>query len=303
VLSVRSVKDQTIAGNVISPNPSYVSFTLTGPLGTTYNFDSGLPSDVRLFGNAVIETNASVGVPSGSSYLSLTDATRTQNGAALFTTRHDIDQVHIKFKTRISDTGASVITDQPWGDGFSLNIAPVLPLGTFANPQFGYSPVTPGAQLSIYFNTHANSDTQPAEIGVSLNNQVLTNILVGVNGIASNGIPSISSADGHWTPVDINIHRDGTLYLAYDGVVLLTNYPTPWVGINSAVVNFGLMIFISTMGRGMLAMSGSPPTASSAARFLRTVMSILSRFQPARDRLPISGIKMACPYPAQRAAF
>ena len=239
VLSVRNVKDQTIAGNVISPNPSFVSFTLTAPLGTTYNFDSGLPSDVRLYGNAVIETNASVGAPSGSSYLSLTDATRTQNGAALFTTRHDIDQVHIKFKTRIADTGASVITDSPWGDGFSLNIAPVLPLNTFANPQFGYSPVTPGAQLSIYFNAHANSDTQPAEIGVSLNNQVLTNILVGVNGIASNGIPSISSSDGHWAPVDINVHRDGTLYLAYDGVVLLTNYPTPWVGINSAVVNFG----------------------------------------------------------------
>ncbi len=239
VLSVRNVKDQTIAGNVISPNPSFVSFTLTAPLGTTYNFDSGLPSDIRLFGNAVIETNASVGAPSGSSYLSLTDAARTQNGAALFTTRHDIDQVHIKFKTRIADTGASVITDSPWGDGFSLNIAPVLPLGTFNNPQFGYSPVTPGAQLSIYFNAHANSDTQPAEIGVSLNNQVLTNILVGVNGVASNGIPSISSADGHWAPVDINVHRDGTLSLAYDGVVLLTNYPTPWVGINSAVVNLG----------------------------------------------------------------
>ena len=238
LLRVQNVKDQTIAGNVISPNPSSVSFTLTAPLGTIYNFDSGLPSDVRLFGNAVIETNASVGAPSGSSYLSLTDAARTKNGAALFTTRHDIDQVHIKFKTRIADAGASVITDQPWGDGFSVNIAPVLPLGTFSNPQFGYSPVTPGAQFTVYFNAHG-SGNQPPEIGVSLNNQVLTNILAGAGGTPSNGIPSITSSDGHWTPVDINVHRDGTLDLAYDDVVLLTNYPTPWVGINSAVVNFG----------------------------------------------------------------
>ncbi len=239
LLTVRNVKDQTVVGNLLSPNPSTVAFTLTAPLGTTYHFDNGLPSDIRLFGNARLETNSSVYPPSGGSYLALTDATRSQNGAVLLTTRHDVDQVHITFKTRISDSGASVITDQPWGDGFSVNIAPVLPLNTFSSPQFGYSPVTPGSQLSIYFNAHANSTTQPAEIGVSLNNNPLTNILAGVGGLPTNGIPSIVSTDGHWAPVDINIHRDGTLYLAFDGVVLLTNYPTPWVGISSAEVNFG----------------------------------------------------------------
>jgi hypothetical protein len=239
VLRVQNVKDQTTAGNTLSPNPSTVSFTLTAPLGTTYNFDSGVPSGFNFYGNAQIETNSSVSPPSGSSYLSLNDSTRNQNGAVLLTTRHDIDQVHIKFKTRISDASASVITDQPWGDGFSVNIAPVLPLGTFTSPQFGYSPVSPGSQLSIYFNSHYNSDTQPPEVGVSLNNQILTNIIAGVNGVPSNGVPSIVNTDGHWAPVDINVHRDGTLNLVFDGVVLLTNFPTPWLGISSAEVNFG----------------------------------------------------------------
>jgi hypothetical protein len=239
LLRVQNVKDQTSAGNILTPNPSTVAFTLTASLGNTYNFESGLPSGFTLFGNAYIETNGNVSAPSGSSFLALTDAGRSLNGAVLLTARNDIDQVHIKFKTRISDSGASVLTSQPWGDGFSVNIAPVLPLGTFATPQFGYSPQTPGPQFSVYFNARTNSVTDPPEIGVSLNQQVLTNIPAGINGIPLNGVPSIFNLDGHWAPVDINLHRDGTLDLAFDGVILLTNYPTPWVGLNSAQINFG----------------------------------------------------------------
>jgi hypothetical protein len=239
LLSIQNVKDQTAVGNLLVPNPSTVGFTLTAPLGNTYNFESGLPSGFRLFGNASIETNAIVSAPSGSSYLALTDAARNQNGAVLLTARNDIDQVHIKFKTRLSDASASVLTSQPWGDGFSLNIAPVLPLGTFTTPQFGYSPQVPGPQFTVYFNARTNSIADPPEIGVSLNNQVLTNIPAGINGIPLNGVPSIFNVDGHWAPVDINLHRDGTLDLAFDGVILLTNYPTPWVGLSSAQINFG----------------------------------------------------------------
>jgi hypothetical protein len=239
LITIKNVKDQTTVGNLLSPNPSTVAFTLTAPLGTTYNFESGKPADLTLAGNAVIATNGSVQAPSGSSYLDLTKATASRNGAALFPTRRDVDQVHIKFKTRISDAGTLATSGQPWGDGFSLNLASVLPSGTFTSPQFGYSPVSPGNQFTVYFNSHDNGASQPPEIGVSFNNSVLTNILAGTNGVALNGIPSIVSVDGHWAPVDINLHRDGTLNLAFDGVILLTNYPTPWLGIQSAQLNFG----------------------------------------------------------------
>jgi len=229
LLRVQNIKDQASTGNTLSPNPSTAPFTLSAPLGSTYSFESGLPSNFQVFGNAGVTNNISA--PSGSGILRLTDALRNQSGHALITDRRDIDQAHIRFKIRVSDTGASVTTDQPWGDGFSVNISAGLPLGTFSNPQYGYSPNVAAPQLSIFFNNHQDTVSQPAAIGVSLNSGVITNILAGTN-----GVPSISSADGHWAPVDINIKRDGTLYLAFDGVVLLTNYPTAWVGINSAQV-------------------------------------------------------------------
>jgi len=235
LLRVQNVQDQASTGNTLSPNPSTVPFTLSAPLGTSYSFDSGLPSNIRVFGNAGVENV--LAAPSGSSVLRLTDATRNQNGHALITDRRDIDQAHIRFKIRISDTGASVTTDQPWGNGFSVNISAGLPLSTFSTPQYGYTPNVAAPQLSIFFNNHQDTAAQPPSIGVSLNSVVLTNILTGTNGLPStNGVPSISSADGHWALVDINVKRDGTLYLAFDGVVLLTNYPTAWGGISSAQV-------------------------------------------------------------------
>ena len=36
--------------------------------------------------------------------------------------------------------------------------------------------------------------------------------------------------------MDINLQRDGTLNLSFDGVVVVTNFPTGWVGLNSAQV-------------------------------------------------------------------
>jgi hypothetical protein len=86
-------------------------------------------------------------------------------------------------------------------------------------------------QFTVYFNARPNGTLNPVEIGVSLNDQALTNVLAGTNFTSLNGIPPITSSDGHWAPVDINLQRDGTLDLAFDGVILLTNYQTGWLGL------------------------------------------------------------------------
>jgi len=238
LLTVQNVVDQDATPNTLSPNPSTVPFVLSAPLGTTYNFDSGPPSGISFYGNANIETNASVNPPSGSSFLALTDAAEHQNGAILLTARNSIDQAHITFSTRITDGADPTGGGSVGGDGFSVNISANLPVSTFINPQFGYSPPVTEPQFTVYFNAHTNGLLNPVEIGVSLNDQVLTNVLAGTNYESLDGIPPITSEDGHWAPVDINLHNDGTLDLSFDGVTILTNFQTGWIGIDSAQLGF-----------------------------------------------------------------
>jgi hypothetical protein len=233
-LIVQNVKDQATTPNLISPNPNSDPFTLSAPLGTTYNFNSGVPSGVTLYGNASIETSSTVG-----GYVALTDAGENENGAILLTSRNNIDQAHIKFNASIGSSHNATSGGADGGDGFSVNISANLPLGTFSNPQFGYAPPVAEPQFTVYFNARANGDQNPVEIGVSLNDVVLTNVLAGTNFTSLNGVPPIASADGHWAPVDINLLRDGTLDLVFDGVIILTNYPTGWIGLDSAQVNIG----------------------------------------------------------------
>ena len=231
-LTVSNVRDQASTPNLLNPNPTSAPFILSAPLGTTYNFNSGVPSGVRLFGNAAIETSPD---PSIGNYIALTDAALNENGAVLLTTRNNIDEAHISFNAKIGSSENGSTGGSDGGDGFSVNISANLPLGTFSSPQYGYAPPVVEPQFTVYFNAR-QTGLNPVEIGVSLNDQVLTNIPAGTNFTSLNGIPPIASGDGHWAPVDINLHRDGTLDLAFDGVILLTNYQTGWVGLQSAQV-------------------------------------------------------------------
>ncbi len=235
-LVVQNVKDQASTPNSLSPNPTTAPFTLSAPLGTTYNFNAGIPTGVALYGNASIETSSD---PNIGGYVALTDATENENGALLLTTRNNIDQAHIKFNVSIGSSYNATTGGQDGGDGFSVNLSANLPLGTFSNPQLGYAPPVAEPQFTVYFNSRPAGDQYPVEIGVALNGQVLTNVLAGTNFVSLNGVPPIASADGHWAPVDINLQRDGTLALSFDGVLLLTNYQTGWIGLDSAQVNFG----------------------------------------------------------------
>jgi Concanavalin A-like lectin/glucanases superfamily/PA14 domain len=238
VLTVSNIHDQDQTPNTLFPNPTIAPFTLSAPLGATYTFDLGLPSGTSLHGSASIETNSSENPPSGSSFLALTDAATTETGSFIVAGRNDIDQAHISFYTRISDGGDPTGQGSVGGNGFSVNLSANLPTGTFSAPEFGYFPPVIEPQFTVYFNSHTNVDgngiTQPIEIGVSLNDVVLTNIPAGTNYVAQNGVPPITSQDGHWAPVDINLHNDGTLEIIFDGKIILTNFQTGWVGIQGA---------------------------------------------------------------------
>ena len=234
-LTVQNVKDQASTPNILSPNPTIAPFTLSAPLGTTYNFNDGLPSGVTLYGNASIET----GIPSIGNYVALTDAAENENGVILLTPRNNIDQAHIKFNVSIGQSYNATTGGSDGGDGFSVNLSANLPLGTFSSPQYGYAPPVAEPQFTVYFNARPNGTAYPVEIGVELNGNVLTNVLAGTNFTSLNGIPPITSADGHWAPVDINLLRDGTLNLVFDGVLILTNFQTGWVGLDSAQLNIG----------------------------------------------------------------
>ena len=227
IVTVYAILDQAVTPNVLAPNPTVVPFILGASTGTTYTFNSGIPSGVRLFGDAAVAANGS---DDGSGYLSLTDARQSKNGAVILTDRHDIDQVHLHFKTRVSDGGSVTGIDLP-GDGFSVNIAADLPLGALSQPDTGYRPDVPGNRFTVYFNSHPHSALDVPSIGVLINNQVVAIVQVGTN-----GIPPITSEDGHWAEVDINLLRSGLLSLSFDGVKVVDQLPTAWQGVASAQI-------------------------------------------------------------------
>jgi hypothetical protein len=229
---IQGVRDQATTPNSLDPNPTILPFVFSAPTGTTYTFNSGRPSGFRFFGQAEVIPG---GGHDGSGYLRLTDGVRNQNGAVVISDRRDVDQVRIRFKARLGDGGSNSGEDEP-GDGFSVNVAADLPQGTIGGPENGFTPDVPGNRLSFTFDTHTDSSDDLPSIGVFVNNQSVTNVLVGTNGIPRNGIPSLNSPTGRWVDVDIDIRRNGLLTLRYDGVTVIDQLPTAFEIINSAQV-------------------------------------------------------------------
>lgn len=233
-VTVQGIRDQAVVPNNLSPNPATVPFVFSAPTGTTYSFNAGRPSGFSFFGTAEVIASGS---HDGSGYLRLTDSTRNVNGAVVLTERRDVDQVRIRFKARISDGNSTTGLEVP-GDGFGVNVAADLPLGTLGQPEEGFTPDVPGNRLSFAFDTHSDSSEDVPSITVLLNNQVVTNVPAGTNGIVLNGIPSIASVDGRWVDVDIDIRRNGLLTLRYDGVTVINQLPTAFEVVNSAQIGF-----------------------------------------------------------------
>ena len=221
-VTVSNIAGQAVATNLLTPNPTNLPFAYRAPTGSFYTFSNGLPFGLLVFGGASVSTS---GGYAGDGCVDLTDAITNENGALLFSARHDVYQADISFKARLAN-GSS-----PAGAGFSVNINPNLPANTFSTPEIGYVPNPFTNVLAVAFNNQA---TNPPAISVTWYGVRLTNVLTGVN-----GIPPLNSTDGHWASVDINLQPNGLLNLAYDGVVVITNLVTGITPIIGAQVNFG----------------------------------------------------------------
>ena len=225
-LTVSNITDRSVPANTLSPNPTNLAFSFSAPAGTTYSFNSWSPSGVQVIGGTYVTNNGSF---DGSGYIDLTDATTNENGAVLFTDRHDVTQAHITFKARLS-SGST-----PPGAGFSVNIGTDLPTSTFSNPEQGYLPAPiPNVpfvtnRLVVAFN---NQNSHPPSISVLWQENTLTNVPTGIN-----GVPPLASTDGHWANVDINLLPNGLISVSYDGVTVITNLPTGFQPLKGAQVS------------------------------------------------------------------
>ncbi|HTD67186.1 MAG TPA: LamG-like jellyroll fold domain-containing protein, partial [Candidatus Limnocylindria bacterium] len=212
VLTVGNVTDQVSPPGALTPNPTNVAFTFAVPGAASYNFNDGSPGDLQFYGSAAVTSNGSY---DGSGYLRLTDATNSQTGYVLFTERHDVDQFHLHFKARLSDT--SVLP----ADGFSVNLAADLPTATFGTPEEGYLPLATltNDRLIIAFDNFSNNSGDPSPfIAVKWRGVTLANVLTGTN-----GIPALHNNSGAWVDVDIRLKRGGKISVAYDGAIVISN--------------------------------------------------------------------------------
>lgn len=223
-LTVANITDQSVPPNVLSPNSTNVAFVFTAPPGTTYTFGNGLPSGVQIFGTAYATNGSSY---STNGFIDLTDGTTNENGALLFTDRHDIQQFDIKFQALLANGSI------PPGAGFSVNIATDLPAATFSTPEDGYLPKTTfnASRLVFAFNNDSNN---PPSISVVWQGNTLTNVLTGTN-----GIPPLASTNGNWANVDLNLQLNGNVSVSYAGTTVITNLPTGYQTLVGAQVNFG----------------------------------------------------------------
>jgi hypothetical protein len=221
-LTVANLANPAVPAAVLTPNPTNVVFAFSAPTGSFFTFSNGLPAGVQVLGAAYV-TNT--GGYAGDGFADLTDAANNENGALLFTARHDISQADISFKARLANGSA------PPGAGFSVNVSPNLPATTFGTPEAGFQPVPATNVLSVAFN---NDSFNPPAIAVLWLGNKLTNVLTGVN-----GIPPLNSADGHWANVDINLQVNGLLNVSFDGVTVITNLATGFQTLLGAQVGLG----------------------------------------------------------------
>ena len=219
-LTVSNITSQSLTGT-LTPNPTNLAFGFNASSGTLYSFNGGLPVGVQIAGTSYVTNSGSY---DGSGFIDLTDAATNRNGLVLFSDRHDVTQADIRFKARLSNGST------PAGAGFSVNLGPDLTAATFSAPEAGYLATPLTNRLSVSFN---NKSANPPSIAVLWYGNKLTNVLTGVN-----GIPPLNSTDGHWATVDINLQINGLISVSYDGVTVITNFPTGFQTVFGGQVSF-----------------------------------------------------------------
>ena len=196
----------------------------------SYDFNSELPDEVALFGDA---TRNRFGGVDNSGYLKITDAALFQNGALMISTPKDVEAFRATFSMRIGDNGFLP------GSGFSLNVASDLPTGVYAQAEEGYRISGKGLIFSFDNWNSGEADDSPS-IEMKWEGQSIANKLTphGRDPRVSEGVPSIHRGD-HWFEIQIDLDADGKLDLRYDNRIIFQGLATGFTGIENALFGIG----------------------------------------------------------------
>ena len=167
--------------------------------GTFFSdFNSGLPENTLVFGDATVGDNGGVG---GSGVLRLTVAQVSQMGCFIIQPLDGKDRMAsfiAHFKAYIGGGSGA--------DGFAFHFAPNLPDAPFADP--------PNHGLQVVFDTFKNGG------------QIAPGIRVTSYGGSKSEFSVPELRADHFVDVMIKLDPDGTLDLTYDRELIFTNLPT-----------------------------------------------------------------------------
>ena len=178
------------------------------PPDVTYDFDDGaLPDGTAAYGSAYVDTYGGVG---DSGVLVLTIAANDQNGSFIvgdLNAGSAIDGFAASFQAFVGNgMGAAA-------DGFSFSFGNDIPDGVFTFGEEGA-----GTGLIVCFDTYNNSGGEAPAVDVKWQGAT----------VASRKVPiQLLRTSDHYAGVLIRLETDGTVDVAYDGVVLHHNLNLP----------------------------------------------------------------------------
>jgi len=163
------------------------------------DFNGGLPPASNIYGTTTVDPTGGV---NDSGVLKITVAQNNQNGSFIiddFDGGQPVSSFTARFQALVGGGTASP------AEGFSLNFAPDLPDGTWAQPQFGE-----GTGLSVLFqlfNPTGNPKLIVRHKGVQVVEKIFREFSTGTN----------------FVDVEVKLDPDGSLDVVYNGNVVYTN--------------------------------------------------------------------------------
>lgn len=186
----------------------------------TYDFNSGQPFEAQVYGNAFVD---SFGGVNDSGALLLMDPLGDQNGSFVLDDFNDgaaVDAITATFFVKYYDSS------EPPADGWSFNFANNLPDDVFPLAEEGA-----GNGLSVAVDLYNSGGGEAPAIDIIWRNQIVASRPLGLGFLAPQNRPF---------PVVIRLENDGTVDVAYDGVVIHEDVALPdFAAIGGGRVGFG----------------------------------------------------------------
>jgi hypothetical protein len=192
---------------------SIVGVSGIAPVTFYTDFETGVPANSTLFGNAHLVS--SVGV-TNSAALALTDAAGNQNGAWIvndLVPGRSVGGFVANFKIRLGDNSV------PPADGMALSVADDLPNGTASEEGAGTG-------FSLCLDNFDNGNLEAPAFDIKWRGAIIAH--VPINAVQS----------PNWLPVTLIMRADGTMDLFLTNTPILLNLQTPWTPILGARFGF-----------------------------------------------------------------